>query len=145
MPADLRRFKTLTLGKPVIMGRKTFESIGRPLPDRTNIVVSASANYRAPGCLAAADLAQALALGRGDAGDAGEVMIIGGTSLFAAGMTLAARMYLTLIHHRFGGDAYFPPFDAAEWREIARRDFPAGAGCPYAYSFVDLERIGGAA
>jgi dihydrofolate reductase len=136
LPADLKHFKQVTLGKPVIMGRKTFESIGRPLPGRTNIVISRTPGYAAPGCRVVASVDQALA----EAGDSDEVMIIGGAALYAACLSRATRIYLTRIHHEFPGDARFPALDMAQWRETERRDCRADDKNPYAHSFVVLER-----
>jgi len=138
LPADLKHFKQVTMGKPVVMGRKTFESIGRALPGRTNIVITQSRDYTAPGCLVVNTLDQALAA----AGDGGEIMIIGGATLYTACLSRATRIYLTRIHHDFPGDARFPDLDLKQWREIERRDCPADDKNPYAYSFIVLERRG---
>ncbi len=140
LPADLRHFKTLTVGRPIIMGRRTFTSIGRPLPGRTNIVVSRTEGYVAPGCRMAGSLEEAIDMGAAAPGGDHEVMIIGGTSLFAGALPLAGRMHLTLIDHAFEGDTYFPAFDASAWHEVQRRDYAPDDANPYAYSFVDLER-----
>ncbi len=138
LPADLRQFRALTLGKPVIMGRRTFESLGRPLPERTNIVITRNPEYRAPGCLVVHDLGRALAA----AGEAPEAMIIGGANLYAQALPLADRMYLTLVHAWVIGDTRFPEYAEAEWRlaESGRRS--PDANNPYAYSFLRLERLG---
>lgn len=137
LPADLRHFRALTLGKPVIMGRRTYESLGRPLPERENIVVTRNSDFRAPGCLVAHDLGQALAA----AGEAPEAMIIGGANLYAQALPLAGRMYLTLVHAWFLGDTRFPEYAEAEWRlaESSRR--APDAKNPYACSFLRLERL----
>ena len=126
--SDLKRFKALTLGKPVLMGRKTFLSIGRPLPGRTNIVVSRDASFAAPGVLAAGDLAAALSAARGDAlrRGADEIAVIGGTDIFAQCMPLADRLEITHVHARPEGDTYFPPIDESQWRAVARSEHPAG-------------------
>lgn len=137
LPADLRRFKAITMGKPIVMGRRTHESIGRPLPGRRNIVLSRREGYRAPGCEVFPDLDAALAgCDRGD-----EVMIIGGAEIYALALPRATRMYLTLLDGRFSGDTWFPEYDGSEWREIAREDNEAGDDAPCPYSFVDYERI----
>lgn len=117
LPADLKRFKALTLGHPVIMGRKTHESIGRPLPGRRNIVVSRNAAYGAEGVEVSASLEAALAACQDD-GE--EVFVIGGAQLYTAALPLAQRLYLTEIHAGFAGDAHFPEFDRNAWRETAR-------------------------
>ncbi|NIR60917.1 MAG: type 3 dihydrofolate reductase [Gammaproteobacteria bacterium] len=136
LPADLRHFRRLTLGKPVIMGRRTHESLGRPLPERTNIVISRDPGFRAPGCLVARALPEALDA----AGAVPEVMVIGGAEVFEAALPRAARIYLTRVHAEVAGDARFPRLDPAAWREIEREDHPADERNPYPYSFVTLER-----
>ena len=136
LPADLRFFKRVTMGKPILMGRKTFESIGRPLPGRQNIVVTRDPDYAAPGCTVAHSVDAALAA----AGAAEEIMLIGGASFYAQLLPRAQRMYLTLIHHAFSGDAWFPAFDLAEWRELSREDHRADAENAWDYSFVGYER-----
>lgn len=138
LPADLRWFKRQTMGKPIVMGRKTFQSLGRPLPGRTNIVVSRDPAFQADGCLVVHSLDQALAA----AGGADEVMIIGGASLYTQALPRAERLYLTYVHGRFQGDAWFPPFDPRDWREIQREDHPADDRNPWPYSFLILERNG---
>lgn len=129
LPADLKRFKQLTMGAPVIMGRKTHESIGKPLPGRRNIVVTRRAGAQWDGCDTAHSLAAALAA----AGDAPEAFVIGGAELYAAALPLADRMYLTHIDADYAGDARFPEFDPADWRETAREP---GSG----FAFVTYER-----
>lgn len=136
LPADLKHFKALTLGKPVIMGRKTFASIGKPLPDRHNIVVSRDPQFSASGVSIAHSLEDALQ----QAQPAAEVMLIGGAQLYAQALPRAQRIYLTLIDADVAGDAYFPDHDDSEWLETARTDHDADAGNPYAYSFLVLER-----
>ena len=138
LPADLRQFRALTLGKPVIMGRRTFESLGRPLPERENIVITRNPDYAAPGCLVAHDLGQAL----GAAGEAPEAMIIGGANLYAQALPLAGRMYLTLVHAWFLGDTRFPEYAEAEWRMVESSLQPSDAKNAYACSFLRLERLG---
>ncbi|RKZ34624.1 MAG: type 3 dihydrofolate reductase [Gammaproteobacteria bacterium] len=137
LPADLKYFKEITWGKPIIMGRLTFESIGRPLPGRSNIVITRDITRRLDGCTVANSLEAALAA----CGDAPEAMIVGGGSLYAQVLPRAQRMYLTLIHARFSGDAYFPAYDLAQWRELERRDCTAVDDNGFDYSFVTLERI----
>ncbi len=136
LPADMRHFRALTMGKPTIMGRRTHESIGRVLPGRRNIVLSRNPAYRAPGCEVVANLEQALGICKG----ADEPMVIGGAQLYAAALPRANRMYLTLLHGSFGGDTWFPQYDYRQWREISREDHAADADAPCAFSFVDLER-----
>jgi dihydrofolate reductase len=128
LSSDLKRFKALTIGKPVLMGRKTLFSIGKPLPGRTNIVVSRNESFSAPGVLVAGDLAAALSAARGDAlrRGADEIAVIGGTDIFAQCMPLADRLEITHVHARPEGDTYFPPIDQSRWRAAARREHPAG-------------------
>ncbi len=135
LPADLKRFKQLTLNHPVIMGRKTFESIGKPLPGRTNILVTHQKEFKTCGALVANSLEEALRL----CGEAPEAFVIGGASLYQEALPLADRVYLTRIHQEFSGDVYFQ-WDPSAWREISRQDFPADAENPHPYSFITLER-----
>lgn len=136
LPEDLRRFKAITLGKPVIMGRRTWESIGRPLPGRRNIVVSGRADFAPAGAEVVRDLDAALAL----AGDVPEVMVIGGAQLYAAALPRATRLYLTDVHADIDGDAWFPAFDLEAWREVAREAHPADERHAHAMTFRVLER-----
>ena len=117
LPEDLKHFKALTLGHPVIMGRKTYEPIGRPLPGRRNIVVTRNPDYRAEGCETRNTLEAALATCQYDGA---EIFVIGGAQVYAAALPLAQRLYLTEIHAGFAGDAHFPAFDRNTWRETAR-------------------------
>lgn len=135
--ADLKHFKALTVGKPVIMGRKTYESIGKPLPRRTNIVVTRNANWRADGVQVATDFPTALALAYEDAHRTGvdEVMVIGGAEIYAAALLQAKRIYLTEIHRAYDGDARFS-VDLSGWRETSR-ERQAENGVEF--SFVTLE------
>ncbi|MDT8397294.1 MAG: type 3 dihydrofolate reductase [Pseudomonadales bacterium] len=142
LPEDLKYFKRVTLGKPVIMGRVTFESIGRPLPGRTNIVVSRNPAFRAPGVQVVHDLATAQALCETLPGTDGEqeAMVIGGAEIYRQALPQADRIYLTEVHAHVVGDACFPDFDRNNWREVAREDFDATDANPHAYSFLVLER-----
>lgn len=136
LPGDMKWFRRHTLGKPVVMGRKTFESLGRPLPERTNIVVTADHAYQAPGAVVVHSIEDALHA----AGTAEEVMIIGGESFYRQLLPLSQRLYLTLVHAAPQGDAWFPAFSWDEWREVERTDCAADEKNPYAYSFLILER-----
>lgn len=136
LPADLKHFKALTLGRPVIMGRRTFAAIGKPLPGRRNIVVSRDPAFRAPGCETARSFADALVLAAG----AKEIMLIGGGELYREALPRAQRVYLTRVHARFDADTFFPPLDSAEWKETAREDHAADERNPFAYSFITLTR-----
>jgi dihydrofolate reductase len=132
LPADLKRFKAQTMGKPMIMGRKTFESFPAPLPGRRHIVLTRDAGWSAPGAEVARDMDAALALAA-----APEIAVIGGAQVFALFLPHADRVELTEVHASPEGDAVVPAFEG--WREIAREDYPAEEGGP-AYSFVTLER-----
>ena len=136
LPADMKHFRALTMGKPVLMGRKTFDSIGKPLPGRANIVVSQDPDFHPDGVAVANSIAEALAAGR----EAAEIMVIGGASFYAQLLPRAQRLYLTEIHHTFAGDAFFPDWNPGEWREIAREDHNADSDNSYPYSFVTLVR-----
>jgi dihydrofolate reductase len=136
LPADMRRFRAITMGKPIIMGRRTHESIGAVLPGRRNIVLSRDADYRAPGCDVFPDLDTALAA----CDDGDEPMIIGGAQIYALALPLADRMCLTLLDGSFDGDTWFPEYDEDEWCEVSREDHAAGEDVPCAYSFIELER-----
>lgn len=136
MPADLAYFKRTTMGKPIIMGRKTFASIGRPLPGRRNIVITRDPGFSAAGCEIANGIDAALSF----CGDAEEVMLIGGASLYQQTIDQATRLYITRIHHSFEGDTWFPEFDSKRWKQETREDHDADDGNPYAYSFMKFVR-----
>lgn len=138
LPADLEYFKKNTLGKPVIMGAKTFESIGKVLPNRKNIILSFDKDYRVEGCIAVTSIESALK----EVKENEEVMIAGGASIYKQFLPLADRLYLTFIHHDFEGDTYFPKFDVNKWKEVKRIDNEADKENPYPYSFVILEKYG---
>ncbi len=142
IPEDMKYFKATTMGKPVIMGRKTFQSIGRALPGRTNIVVSRDPGFAAEGVEVVRDLEAALALADQRAANAGvrEVMVIGGAEIYRQTLARADRVYLTEVHREVEGDAYFPELDRDQWREVRRQDHPAATADDEAYSFVVLER-----
>ncbi len=136
LPADMRHFRQLTMGKPILMGRKTFQSIGQALPGRSNIVVSRNPAFQAAGCI----VVDSIEAGMQAAGDCEELMIIGGAAIYRAALPLAARMYLTVIQADIEGDARFVEFDSKEWLETARIDCEADEENPYPYSFITLER-----
>ena len=142
LKSDMRHFRALTMGKPVIVGRKTFLAIGKPLPGRTNIVVSRDAAFAAPGALVAPGLDAALAAARGDAlrRRTDEIIVAGGGDIYTQAMPLAARLSITYIHRAVEGDAYFPPIDRRIWREIARDEQQAATGDDAAFAFVTYER-----
>ncbi len=135
LPADLRRFQHLTMGHCLIMGRKTYESIGRPLPGRTIIVLTRQANYAPPGVLVAHTLEEALALAQGE-----EVFIAGGAHVYQQAVALADRLYLTLIEEDIAGDASFPPLNESEWQLVSDQPYDADATNPYPYRFLVYER-----
>ena len=140
LPADLKHFKRLTVGKPIVMGRKTFESIGKPLPGRHNIVMTRDPDWRAEGVTVVANLAEAVAAGGLDPRTrVEEVMIIGGAAVYAEALPIATRVYLTEVHDAPEGNTSLPPFASDRWAETEREDHPAEDGKP-AYSFVTLER-----
>lgn len=140
LPADLQRFKALTLGKPLLMGRKTAESLGRALPGRRNLVLSRGGRVPFAGMEAVASVDQALALAA--TGDADTLCVIGGGEIYALCLPLAARMHLTHVDTEVdGADAHFPHFDPARWRVAARESHPADARHAFAFEFVDYERI----
>lgn len=142
LPEDLKYFKSVTLGKPIIMGRKTFDSIGRPLPGRTNIVVTRDPNYRSEGVEVVHSLDQAIEHAEQlvliNGGD--EAMIIGGAELYTQALPRLDRLYLTQVHADVEGDAQFPAFDMGDWLELGRQDYQPSGCNPFAYSFVVLER-----
>lgn len=138
LPEDLKRFKRLTLGHAVIMGRKTFESIGSPLPGRDNIVITRSADWFRSGCLAVRSLEAALAA----IGTARDAFVIGGAQIYALAMPFAQRLYMTEIARDFEGDAFFPEFDRSQWHEVSRERRIAGDPELFDYAFVVYERSG---
>jgi dihydrofolate reductase len=145
LPQDLRYFKRVTMGKPIVMGRKTFESIGRPLPGRTNIVITRNPDFTAQGVRVVASLDEALRL----AGDialidgARELVVIGGAEIYKASIPLAGRLYITEVHATVQGDAFLPEIDWSQWREIGREHHVASDANPYDYSLVIYDRQGG--
>jgi len=136
LPADLRHFKATTMGHPMIMGRRTWDSIGRALPGRRSIVLSRDPGFAPEGGFRAADPEQALRL----AEPAEEVMVVGGEAVYRAFLDRCDRIHLTRVHGRFRGDARLPELDPAQWRELERREHPADERNPWAMSFLVLER-----
>ena len=133
LPADLKHFKQLTMGHPILMGRKTFESIGKPLPGRTNIVITHQDHFACCGAVTAPSLEKALELGANEP----EVFIIGGAAIFKQAMPLADKLYLTLIHKDFEGDAYFT-WNKSDWTEVSREDHTGSDSPPF--SFITLQK-----
>jgi dihydrofolate reductase len=139
LPEDLRRFKALTLGKPCIMGRKTWESLPKkPLPGRTNIVVTRDLGLRAEGAVVVHSLADALEYAEAEGPE--EIAVIGGAEIFRAALPHARRIHLTEVHAPFDGDVLMPSLDPADWKEAAREERVADPPERFAYSFIMLER-----
>jgi dihydrofolate reductase len=138
LPADLKHFRQITTGHHVIMGRRNYESIGKPLPNRTNIVVTRNRHFHAPGCVVAHSLEEALEGARNDQ----EIFIIGGAEIYRQAFDRADRLYLTLVHANIAGDTYFPAFDPDQWHEIRREQHEADDQNSYAYSFLMYDRCG---
>jgi dihydrofolate reductase len=136
LPADLKHFKAITMGKPIVMGRKTYESIGRPLPGRLNIVISRNRALQIPGVDVVGSFDEALAR----AGDAPEVAVIGGAELFRSALPLARRIYFTRVHANVEGETKFPALDLRQWREVDRSHHPADERHAYAMTFSTFER-----
>lgn len=137
LPAELAYFKKITLGKPILMGRRTFTSIGKALSGRRNLVLSRQKNIQLPGCEAFSSLEDALKACH----DSEELMIIGGAELFKQTLPMADRLYLSFIDFKFPGDAFFPAWRESEWREMERIEHPIDALNPYHFYTVKLERI----
>ena len=140
---DLRYFKKVTLGKPIVMGRKTFESIGRPLPGRTNIVITRNPGFQAEGVRVVASLDDALRLAQDIASIEGvrELVVIGGAEIYKAAIPRADRLYITEVHASVEGDACLPPIEWSDWQEVGRERYPAQDPNPYDYSFVVYEHL----
>lgn len=136
LSADLKKFKKITLGSPILMGRKTYESIGRPLPGRTNIIISRNPSYSQADCLVFNDISKALS----SCGDAKEVFVIGGSDFYRAMLDLADTLYLTQIHQEFPGDTFFPELAADQWLEVEREDIQDDPDVTFSYSFLKLEK-----
>jgi dihydrofolate reductase len=136
LPADLKRFKRITMGKPILMGRKTFESIGKPLPGRENIVVTRDPNYRRDGIRVVHHIEGALRV----AGDAPEIMVIGGADLFRAMLPRAGRVHLTRVHGNIAGDVMWPALDESAWQVVEREAHPADERHAYAMTFEVWEK-----
>lgn len=143
LPEDLKYFKRVTMGKPIVMGRKTFESIGRPLPGRTNIIVTRSTDYCADGIKVVNSVNDAIKLADDVAvlDGSSELMVIGGAQLYADILPVTDRLYFTEVHADVDGDAFFPAIIREEWKEVAREKFLAERPNGYDYSFVVLDRL----
>ena len=157
LPADLRHFRETTMGQPVIMGRKTYESVGKPLPGRTNIIVTRRKGYSAEGCLVAGSLEAAIRMAessgsstgsssgkdpdkRNEPGPGNEIFIAGGGEIYRDAIPLAGRMYITVIDEDFEGDTFFPAFDEDKWQIAGREHYPADERNPHSMTFITWER-----
>ncbi len=137
LPNDLKHFKALTLNKPIIMGRKTYESIGKPLPNRQNIILTKARYLQVPGCEIVHSVNDALDV----TNDAPEIMVIGGGEIYRLFMPLVSTMHITYVHTTIEGDVSFPEFDLSQWKEVSRENFTKDEKHLYDYSFVTLTRI----
>lgn len=139
LPADLKHFKAITSGHPILMGRKTYQSIGRPLPNRINIIMTRDAHFQAPGCTVVTSIDEAIVCASNNNSD--EIFIIGGAEIYTQLMPVIDCIYLTVVHQTFDGDAFFPELATDEWKEVERTVHQADAENAYAYSFIRLERV----
>lgn len=137
LPADLKRFKKVTNGHHIIMGRKTFESLGKPLPNRTTIIITRNKKYKATECIIVNSLAEAIKKARND----DNPYILGGAEIYKQAIDIANELDLTLVHHEFEADAFFPEIDKSVWQEFSREDFKADEKNKYDFSFVKYQRI----
>lgn len=137
IPADLKRFKKVTAGHHVIMGRKTFESLGKPLPNRINIIITRNNNYNPKGCIVVNSLQEAIEATKEDENP----FILGGAEIYKQAIEIADKLDLTFVHHQFEADAFFPEIDKTIWKEMSREDFKADDKNKYNYSFVTFERL----
>jgi dihydrofolate reductase len=138
LPADLKHFKAITSGHPVLMGRKTFASIGKPLPNRTNIILTRDKQFSAQDCLTVSHPEAALSMATEL--DQEEIFVIGGAEIYRELLPHVQRLYLTIIHHQFEGDAFFPELNMSDWHEVSRERHSADDKNPFDYSFIVMER-----
>ena len=139
IPEDLKRFKKITSGHHVIMGRKTFESIGHPLPNRINIILTRNKNYKADGCRVVNSLQEALT--KAKISKDKEVFIIGGEQIYNLALPIADKIYLTQVHHNFKGDSFFPKINTDNWKEISRQPHLKDTINPFSYDYMFLRKI----
>ncbi len=137
LPSDMAFFKRTTMGKPVVMGRKTYESIGKPLPGRDNVVITRQVDFCAPGCTVVPGLAEAIE----HYADAAEIMIMGGVQIYRLALDNVDRLYVTRVHGSFDGDAWFPEVDWSQWRKVTAEDVEADERNAHAHTFEIWERI----
>ncbi len=136
LPADLKRFKEVTNGHHIIMGRKTFESLGKPLPNRTTIIITRNKDYHVENCIVVNSLGEAIAAAKED----DNPYILGGAEIYKQAMDIADKLDLTLVHHKFDADAFFPEIDKNIWEEISRDDFSKDEKNQFDYSFVKYQK-----
>ncbi len=136
LPRDMKHFKETTTGHYIIMGRKTFESNGRPLPNRTNVIITRDKDYKAEGCVVVHSLEEAVNLAKDDP----EPFVIGGGVIYKLAMPIVDRIYLTQIHHKFEGDTFFPEINMDDWNETEKRDFEPDEKNKYAFTILTLDR-----
>ena len=136
LPSELKYFRGTTKGKPVVMGRKTFESIGRPMPERLNIIVTRDKNYKAAGCIVVNNKEDAIKAAKGN----DEIMVIGGAEIYKLFLPIADRLYLTKVHGTFDGDTYFPEFNENEWLKVREKFVEKDNENKYSYTILLLER-----
>ncbi len=140
LPADLQHFKKITLGHPILMGRKTYTSIGRPLPKRTNIILTRNPKLAAPGCIVITSLDKLA--DHAELATTEEIFVIGGAEIYQQLLAKIQRIYMTIVHDEFGGDTYFPELDMKKWKQTSREFHEADEENEYDYSFLRLERLG---
>ena len=138
LSADLKKFKQITTGFPIIMGRKTYQSIGKPLPNRTNIIISGNPQYQPEGCVVFNNIDNALTHA---CQLAEQVFIIGGSTLYQTLLPFVDTLYITQIHQEFSGDTWFPEFNSHDWAEVTREDIDDDASVPFNYSFLQLAKL----
>lgn len=136
LPGDLAYFKRITMGHTIVMGRKTYESIGKPLPGRQNVIVTRNRHFKSEGCIVINSLEEALKLAEND-----EVFIIGGAEIYSQAISIVERLYITHVNKEFEGDTYFPQIDSGKWKIISREEGETNEKNPYEYSFLIYERI----
>lgn len=139
LPTDLKHFKNRTLGHPMLMGRNTYESIGKPLPGRTSIIITRQKDYHPAGCMVTHSIQEAIEEAKKI--EPNEIFVIGGAQIYEHALSLTDKIYYTQVHHSFNGDTFFPALNPTEWHETRREKFPADEKHAYAYDFVEFERI----
>tara|TARA_R110002074_G_scaffold145034_1_gene293224 strand:- start:89820 stop:90293 length:474 start_codon:yes stop_codon:yes gene_type:complete len=137
LPDDFKHFKSVTMAKPILMGRKTYQSIGKPLPGRQNIVITKDLTFTADGVLVVNSIDAALDAAKEDA----EVMVIGGASFYQQMLPLADRLYVTQVHHHFDADTFFPEIDADQWRLVEQTEHAADERHAFSFSFIEYQKI----